>query len=300
MKREKKLFAIFIAYIIGSIAFANAKLENDLEYLHQVLTEAYVGYEYNEKAGFDLELAIDNVRKQYIKKAGADKLSDDTISDDLLAECINNEILEKLKIPDHHFGIYSKHSYYGFNPTKWFSSKIFFTKEGNDYYVSLSLNPRIRRKAKYTGKRENLFEVILLNKRYYVFGVFSNNTIKESEVSINNKIYKTRMYIGNYIYNRRPGHIGMKKTKKSVYLSFSDCTFYGQNKNDHTVLVRKLEDYLREIKKSYYENYIIDLRGNSGGIISNLIPVLKTINFEGDYKNCDKVTKKKKHLELVI
>ena len=290
--RYKKRFFNFILLFIGSFCFSNTKLENDLTYLRQVLTEAYVGYEYNEKAGFDLDLAIDNVRKQYIEKSGDVGLSDDEISDDLLAECINNEILEKLKVPDNHFGIYSKNSYYGYDPQKWFSSKIFFAKEGNDYYVSFSLNPRIRRKARYTGKKENLFEVILLNKRYYVFGIFSNNTIKEGEVSINNKNYKTRMYIGNYIYNRESGHIGLKRTKKSVYLSFSDCTFYGQNKNDHTFLFRKLEDYLREIKKNHYENFIIDLRGNWGGIVENIIPVLKTINFEGDYKNCDKVIKK--------
>ncbi len=290
--RYKKRFFNFILLFIGSFCFSNTKLENDLTYLRRVLTEAYVGYEYNENLGFNLDQAIDNVRKQYIEKMGFDDSFADKISDDLLAECINNEILIKLKIPDNHFGIYSKNSYYGYDPQKWFSSKIFFAKEGNDYYVSFSLNPRIRRKARYTGKKENLFEVILLNKRYYVFGIFSNSMIKNSEISINNKNYKTRMYIGNYIYNRRPGHIGMKKTKKSVYLSFSDCTFYGQNKNDHTVLFRKLEDYLREIKKNHYENFIIDLRGNSGGIISNLIPVLKTINFEGDYKNCDKVTKK--------
>ena len=108
MKREKKLFAIFIAYIIGSIAFANAKLENDLEYLHQVLTEAYVGYEYNEKAGFDLDHAIDNVRKLYIEKAEEKGLSSNEISDDLLAECINKEIYEKFKVADNHFAITSK------------------------------------------------------------------------------------------------------------------------------------------------------------------------------------------------
>ncbi len=291
MKREKKLFAIFIACIIGSIAFANAKLENDLEYLHQVLTEAYVGYEYNEKAGFDLDKAIANVRNCYIEKAEEKGLASDELSDDLLAECINKEIYEKFKVADNHFGITSKKSLYGFKPQIWYSSKVYFTKKGNDYYVAFSLNPKVKRNLKYTGNEENLFPVIFFGKKFYVFGAFLDQRGKV-EFSIDNKTYKTKMTVGNILRKHKSGHVGMKRTKKSVYLSISDCQFLGNNRKDHTLLFRKLDDYLIEIRKSHYENIIIDLRGNGGGIVGNITPVLQTINFEGDYKNLEKVTKK--------
>ena len=275
-----------------AFSFGNEKLDNDLAYLKRVLSEAYVGYEYNVEQGFDFDAAIENVRNLYLKKAVENQIDENELSDDLLAECINSEILTKLKVPDNHFQIIAKNYRYGFNPQIWYCSRVFFTKKGDDYYVASSRDFRIKRNAKYTGNVQNLFRVIKSNKEYYVFGVFPNEPIKKAEISINNKSYMTKVRIRNSWKKYIPGHLGMKKTKKSLYLSFSDCLFEGSDRTGHAVLAKKLQNHIHELRVNSFENVIIDLRGNTGGVIGNITPVLSALNFEGDYKNSDKVDKK--------
>ena len=41
---------------------------------------------------------------------------------------------------------------------------------------------------------------------------------------------------------------------------------------------RDRDEYLKELKNGNYENIIIDLRGNQGGLENNLFPVLLAIN----------------------
>lgn len=290
---NKKIITIILAaFLVGAFSFANEKLDADLAYLKRVLAEAYAGYEYNVEQGFDFDEAIENVRGRYLEKASDAGIGENDISDDLLAECINSEILQKLKVADNHFQIISKKSAYGFIQSIWYSSNVYFKKQGEDYYVAFSLNPKIRRKAKFTGKPENLFKVILFNKEYYVFGIQSDKKIKKTEISINNKTYLTKIRVGNFLKKHEAAHVGMKKTKKSIYFSFSDCTLNGYDRTSHTLISRKVQDYLLELKKNRYENIIVDLRGNFGGWVQNITPVLETANFEGDYKNLIEVNKK--------
>ncbi len=292
MKFKKLICTLSCLLMTLAFSFGNEKLDNDLSYLKRVLSEAYVGYEYNVEQGFDFDEAIENVRNLYLKKAVENQIDENELSDDLLAECINSEIVTKLKVPDKHFQIATKKIVYGFNPQIWYSSKIFFKKNGDDYYVVSSRNFRIRRKSKYTGNVENLFKVIKSNKEYYVFGVFSKKTIEKAEISINNKTYTTKVRIGNYVKDYYPGHLGMKKTKKTLYLSISDCLFNGTDRTDYAILAKKFQNHIHELRTHSFENVIIDLRHNPGGAVKNITPILSALNFEGDYKNSDKVGKK--------
>lgn len=292
MKSQKTISLLICFFITSSLTFSNTKLDTDLSYLKRVLKEAYAGYEYNVEKGFDFDAAIEKVRKLYLNKAAENQIDENELSDELLADCINSEIVTKLKVPDNHFQIGTKKTVYGFKPQKWYSSKIFFKKQGNDYYVASSRDFRIRRKSKYTGNVEHLFKVIKSNREYYVFGVFTNEKIEKAEISINNKIYITKVRIGNYLKDYYPSHLGMKKTKKSIYLSFSDCVLNGNDRQSHTLLSRKIYDNLLELKKHNYENVIVDLRCNFGGVVNNITPVLSAINFQGDYKNLSEVDKK--------
>ncbi len=195
-------------------------------------------------------------------------------------------------MPDNHFVFVSKGKRFRLKRHVWLSSEVYFTKKGDDYIVAISKDSKIKKNSIYTGNPENLFKVMKDNQEYYVFGIQAEHNIKKAEISINNEIYKTQVYMGNFAREYERGHVGMRKTKKTLYLSFSDCLFNGYDRTTHTLLSRKVQDYLLELKKNTFENVIVDLRGNRGGIVDNITPVLATLNFEGDYKNLDKVYNK--------
>ena len=292
MKTKKTVCGLICLFVTSSLSFSNSKLDSDLSYLKRVLSEAYAGYEYNVEQGFDFDAAIENVRNLYLRKSEESKLPAEVLSTEILTYCINKEILQKLKVPDNHFVIMSKGKFFRLKRHVWLSSEVYFAKQGDDYIVAFSNDSKIKKNSIYTGNPENLFKVIKDNKEYYVFGIQARNNIKEAEISINKNTFKIPVYMGNFAREYEPGHVGMQKTKKTLYLSFSDCLFNGYDRTTHTLLSRKVQDYLLELKKNSFENVIVDLRGNRGGIVGNITPVLATLNFEGDYKNLDKVYRK--------
>ena len=76
----KKLICSLLCFIITlPFSFGNEKLDNDLAYLKRVLSDAYVGYEYNVEQGLDFDEAIENVRNLYLKKAEKSKNDPDYI-----------------------------------------------------------------------------------------------------------------------------------------------------------------------------------------------------------------------------
>lgn len=289
MKFKKLICTLSCLLITLAFSFGNEKLDNDLSYLKRVLSEAYVGYEYNVEQGFDFDEAIENVRNLYLKKAEKSKIDPEKVSSKLLASCINTEIVQKLKVLDHHFAVMLPGRVYSLKRQVWLSSEVYFTKQGDDYFVSFSKDSKIKKNSKYTGDTEKLFKVIRDNQECYVFGTLAKKNIKETEISINNKTYKTQLHMGNFAREYERGHLGLQKTDKTLYLSISDCMFNGYDRTDHALLAKKLQDYLQELRNNTFENVIVDLRGNKGGLVENITPVLANLNFAGDYKNLDKV-----------
>ena len=108
MKSQKTISLLICLFITSSLTFSKTKLDTDLSYLKRVLEEAYAGYEYNVEKGFDFDAAIEKVRKLYLNKAAENQIDENELSDELLADCINSEIVTKLKVPDNHFQIGTK------------------------------------------------------------------------------------------------------------------------------------------------------------------------------------------------
>ena len=280
---------ILSLFFLTGLVFANEKLDNDLAYLTRLMKECYAGYEYNIEQGFDFDAAIENIRELYIKKSVESTKEYDS---ELLAQCINLELLEKLKVPDNHLQIVSKKQMYGVKQNFWYASKVYFTKQGEDYYTTFSLNFKIRRKSLYTGDKNNLYKIIRHNKEYFVFGLNSPYEIKTAELSLNNKQYKVKVKNKPVLLRYKENWIGIRKTEKTVYFSASDCIFMSWDNSSYNIQVKKFEDYVSELRRKNYENVIVDLRGNPGGLVDRLTPILSSLNFGGDYKNPNKVYKK--------
>ena len=283
----KKLILSF--FFMTGLVFANEKLDNDLAYLKRLMKECYAGYEYNIEQGFDFDEAIENIRELYIKKSSE---SSNDYDSELLIQCINQELLEKLKVPDNHFGIIFNNHGYGFKRNKWFASKVYFTKKGEDYFTTFSWNFKIKRKSRYTGDKNNLYKIIRHNKEYYVFGLNSPYEIKTAELSLNNKQYKVKVKNKPVLLRYKKNWIGMRETDKTAYFSASDCMFMSGDNTSYNIQVKKFEDYVSELRRKDYENVIVDLRSNTGGILNRLTPILRSLNFGGDYKNPVKIDKK--------
>lgn len=181
MKFKKLICTLSCLLITLAFSFGNEKLDNDLAYLKRVLSEAYAGYEYNVEQGFDFDAAIENVRNLYLKKAEKSKIDPDTVSDKLLASCINTEIVQKLKVLDHHFAVMLPGRVYSLTRQVWLSSEVYFTKQGDDYFVSYSKDSKIKKNSKYTGDPEKLFRVIRDNQECYVFGTLAKKISRKQK-----------------------------------------------------------------------------------------------------------------------
>ena len=238
-----KRLILSLFFLIG-LVFANEKLDNDLAYLTRLMKECYAGYEYNIEQGFDFDAAIENIRELYIKKSVESTKEYDS---ELLAQCINLELLEKLKVPDNHLQIVSKNQIYGVKQNLWYTSKVYFTKQGEDYYTTFSLNFKIRRKSLYTGDKNNLYKIIRHNKEYFVFGLNSPYEIKTAELSLNNKQYKVKVKNTPVLLRYKENWIGMRKTEKTGYFSASDCIFMSWDNSSYNIQVKKFEDYVSEL-----------------------------------------------------
>ncbi len=285
---KRKIVIIFLLCNLFC-CFANDALEEDLSYLKLVFENCYAGYEYNLKQGFDSQKAINEIREQYYIQAG----KKEKINTYVLTDCIDNYFIKKLPVFDAHLSVSSSgHPFFPALET-FYWALINFEKRGNEYFVTRNFVKGVKRNDKYTGDPANIFKV---NDNKYIFGFFSDNKKSDPPLSINNKDFQFKKRLCHKIINNELV-FGVRTTEKSIYLSLSDCDFASNNKKLHFQIEQQIKENIATLRKGNFENVIIDLRGNTGGQVTNVIPLVKAINHIDSYEDENDVDKKIKSIQ---
>lgn len=286
MKTKKLLILLMVLFSLD--IYSNEKqLEENLQYFKEIYTQANAQYEYEKELGFDIDVVVSQVKQKYSEQCN---IKED-INSDILVTCYG-EILNKVqKIPNNHFAIYNSNKGYGYKYWLWNYSDIIFEKRGDKFYCVDAYRTKIKKGAEYTGDVENLFKFRYKGDELYRYGLFSDNWVYETNISVDNKEYLIHLFQLPSLVHKTSG-IGMKTTDKTFYICFNDFTFYEDDLNKSSELNKKLNEYLKSFDENEYENIIVDIRGNHGGMERSFYPFLQRLAAGRDYVKQQKFQKK--------
>lgn len=273
---KKKFCLLFVVFVNLFTIFAQDSLAiaNDCEVLKEYLQEASIDVSMAIDEGLiDIDDVIQKIKDEYdsVKnKDKRDKKNSKGIYPEIFARSIRKILSKELPYKNLHMWIKSKnYSEDMFDNQFVFYSQVYFEKKGNEYFVEESNVRSIKKGMKYTGDEQSLFKVIHNNKELYRFAVFNYYNQKKAAINIENKIKKIPVkWIQNYVKNEE---ISYKNTDKSIVISITTCSPKDLEK------FRKTVSEIRKQLETTDKMVIIDLRNNSGGLVSNIYYILYSL-----------------------
>ena len=284
----KKLPLLFSILIFSFNAYSSEKqLDENLQYFRELYTQANAQYEYEKELGLDIDIVVSEIKQKYSEQCDIEE----DINSDILVTCYG-EVLEKYqKVPNNHFAIHTDNKGYGYKYWLWNYSDILFTKKGEDFYCFSPYGTKIKRGGKYTGNEENMFKFIYKGMELYCFGIFADEWIYETAISVDNKDYPIHLFqLPSFSHNE--SGIGMRTTNKTFYICFNDFKFDWDDAKKSRELHKNLNEYIKVFHEGDYENVIVDLRGNHGGMERSFYPFLQGLAC-GKYAENSRLYKKK-------
>ena len=279
---KSKSFIILLSVLLAFSVFSNEKeLNENLQYFKEIYIQANAQYEYEKELGFDIDAVVSQIKQSYLEQCNLD----DAINSDVLVTCYGTVLENAQKVPNNHFAVYNQNHFYGAKYWLWNYSYIIFEKRDGDYYCIQNDYTKIKKGGKYTGDVENLFKLTDnegKGREFYRFGILAENWVEEGIVSVDGNDYTVPLYGLPNLKHEESG-IGMKSTDKTFYLSFNDFVFSWDDATKYRELQNTLIEYMKAFDENEYENIIVDLRGNIGGMERSFYPFLQRLAAGRDY-----------------
>ena len=280
---KSKVIAILLFVLFSfSAASTEKELDENLQYFKEIYTQANAQYEYEKELGLDIDAVVSEIKQSYLKQC---KL-DEPINSDILVTCYGT-VLEKVqKVPNNHFAVYNQNHFYGRKYWLWNYSLVVFEKRGDEYYcIQTDWFSKFKKGGKYTGDTENLFKLVNRHGKggdLYRFGVLSEDWIEEGIISVDGKDYTVHLHGLPSLWHEESG-IGVITTDKTYYIGFNNFTFSWDDANKYRELHNTLNEYLKLLDDNEFENIIVDLRGNMGGMERSFYPFMQRLAAGRDY-----------------
>ena len=280
---KSKVIAILLFVLFSfSAASTEKELDENLQYFKEIYTQANAQYEYEKELGLDIDAVVSEIKQSYLKQC---KL-DEPINSDILVTCYGT-VLEKVqKVQNNHFAVYNQNHFYGRKYWLWNYSLVVFEKRGDEYYcIQTDWFSKFKKGGKYTGDTENLFKLVNRHGKggdLYRFGVLSEDWIEEGIISVDGKDYTVQLHGLPSLWHEESG-IGVKTTDKTYYICFNNFTFSWDDANKYRELHNTLNEYLKLLDDNEFENIIVDLRGNMGGMERSFYPFMQRLAAGRDY-----------------
>jgi len=280
MKSKVITFLLLVLFSF-SAASTEKELDENLQYFKEIYTQANAQYEYEKELGLDIDAVVSEIKQSYLEQCKPDN----PINSDILVTCYGT-VLEKVqKVPNNHFAVYNQNHFYGAKYWLWNYSLVVFEKRNDDYYCIQPGFTKIKKCGKYTGDISNLFKLPDnegKGKELYRFGILDENWIEEGIVSVDGNDYSVPLYgLPSHLHDE--SGIDVKTTDKTFYICFNNFTFFWDDANKYRELQNTLNEYLKLFDDNEYENIIVDLRGNIGGMERSFYPFMERLAAGRDY-----------------
>lgn len=267
----------------GKVAISkNTKklLDEDVEYLKQILTQCYIAYDdIVEKNDFDVDATMaqiikyyPNYVKNYSEKGKAKTVYKNGIDEWAFGSSIAYFLRQNMKINDSHFAVIGDSINYricDYNCAAF--SDLYFEKVADDFIVYSSPIGDIKKGQKFTGDVENLRVSFKKGdeKELYRYIPFVKDFEKLfTSVFIDGEEKQVPIHSAKRWENQK-GWIGYQETADSIYVSLGECLFFPNDKEKEKEVYKKFEEICKKIVESEdnKKNVIIDLRNNHGGYV---------------------------------
>lgn len=259
------------------LVFSNTfskNFEDDCLYLETLLSDVAIDMSLSlDENNLNVKNVLARIKSQYKAKASSEIISKEGIDKKVFANVIN-ETYAKYSNKNGHVAIKSEDEFLmPFSHQFVYYSDVYFTKENNSYIVYKNYK-NIKKGTLYTGKTDNLFKTVYKNKILYRFGTFSSKIIKDSMISIENKLYKVPVYgdVGSVKYTK---DYEFKKIDNCLYLKIENCDF--SDKKLEKKFFEDTEKFSNEFKNT--NTIIFDFRNNLGGYSKYLKPFSYSLIF---------------------
>lgn len=263
-------------------------IENDCEYLKQILPDASIDFSNAVDAGLDVETFINEVKLRYANYAENDrkdkyeKPDENGIYNSAFTDAITYTLQNHLKRKNTHMTIKGKYAYIAHSyVNRVFLSDIFFEKSGDDFFVLRDFNSEISEGMKYTGDLENIVLEYINGDFVYRFVFFSEKlSLDKAKISLDNN---------TFIVPVRRDELVPRKGK-DLWYEEKDGKLYVIASTFKPHLEKNIEDYeitLEEIceKINNYSTVVFDFRDNAGGYSDTFTPVIASMLFgTSDYE----------------
>lgn len=287
MKKVFSTLMILITWVSVIFPQSSLAIEKDCEVLKKYMQEVSIDCNMAIDEGLDLDDVIQKIKNDYdsVKfKNIKDKKNQKGIYPKVLAKSIRKVLSKELTYKNLHMYIKSGDYFdYMFDNQFVFISQVYFSKNGNEYFVEESNVRSIKKGMKYTGDEQSLFKVIHNGKELYRFAVFNHYRQKKAKISIENKIRKVPVkWIPNYVQNEE---ISFKSTEKTIVISITTCRPKDLDK------YRKVVSEIRKILETTDKTVVIDLRNNTGGQIGIVDNILYSLLLTQNQQNSEYFSK---------
>lgn len=254
------------------------EVKQDLEYVKYYFENVYVGYQFLQENGYDIDSICNEVYDKYVKEKGKNfKIDRGTFSNDL-----TKALFKDFSITDMHISIDGKSA----NSRKVIFFSDIYLREKNvngekKYFVykneiepipedimksSKRLPPaEVKIGQEYTGPVSNLYKCYDGDEIVYRYAVYTDKKISKSYINVERKnVWAPVLPSINISKAKMQGFV---ETEKTLYFGISAFSFGIYGGNNAEFGKRELQNLCDTVKEKSVgkENVIVDLRNNGGG-----------------------------------
>ncbi|MCF0125883.1 MAG: hypothetical protein HUK25_04190 [Treponema sp.] len=259
---KKFVSVIFLSLFIFINLFANPLIDEDCKYLETLFSEVAIDMSMSlEEKNMTSQDVVAEIKSVYKETASANEEKKEEINKKAFANAISKSYA-KFSNKNGHVSVINGSSndlFLPFNHQFIYFSEVYFSKE-NESYVVFEKYKNLKKGMRYTGNTDNLFKTIHNNQTLYRFGIFSEEIIKNTKVSVENKEYKVPVFgdTGSIKYRKE---YEFKKIDNIVYLKIEKCNYLNEKQE------KEFFDDSDKIIKEFYnaDSIVFDFRNNLGG-----------------------------------